>query len=150
MKFLIIFALTLITNKSQAITFEIQNPCEKIPFASGNLQLQTSNALEITKLILHQYKIKNETSDNGILSIENFVSGDKKLEIISESKMRAYGWCFSINGSIPDLMPDQILLKSNEELKWFLAYSTYDNGQWIDYCKEVIANHESQKFICQN
>ncbi|MBP9682674.1 MAG: DUF4430 domain-containing protein, partial [Bacteriovorax sp.] len=52
-----------------------------------------------------------------------------------DTKMRSYGWCYSINGKLPDVLASQVFFQDQADyLVWYYGYSTYDLGVWTDYC----------------
>lgn len=54
------------------------------------------------------------------------------IEIISDTEMKAYGWCFSIDGETPDTMPDQTAITNqNSHIRWYYAYARYKDGDWV-------------------
>jgi hypothetical protein len=68
-------------------------------------------------------------------SILNTPTGDDSLEVISNSEMRAYGWCYEVNGAQPAVMPDKAILKGGEHVRWFYAFSHYVAGKWVSVCE---------------
>ncbi len=73
-------------------------------------------------------------SEAGITAI--FGQGSE-LEVITDTTMKAWGWCFAIDGKISDKMPDQVPMPTDAKiLRWFYAYALYDSGQWTGYCIE--------------
>ena len=59
------------------------------------------------------------------------------LEILSEREMKAYGWCYSINGEVPEAFPDEVALGPQDKVVWFFAYAHYLAGEWISQCVPV-------------
>ena len=81
---------------------------------------------------LRELQIPYQGSEAGIASIKGLGSD---LEVVSDTKMKAWGWCFAIDGKESDKMPDQTLLPPDAKiLKWFYAYALYDQGSWGGYC----------------
>ena len=81
---------------------------------------------------LNQSAIDYEGSEAGIASIQGLGS---QLEVVSTTQMKAWGWCFSVDGAILDVMPDKAPLPPDaHEIKWFYAYALYDSGTWAGYC----------------
>ncbi len=133
--------------------FTISHPCEKKFILQSKFEIDQNQqffVFDITKEVISKYSIPASLADNGVKTILNYIAGDDALEIISDSKMRAYGWCYSVNNFSPDVMPDEFLIKQHDNIHWFLSYSTYDSGNWIDYCKPVHLNPEAQKHICKD
>lgn len=67
--------------------------------------------------------------------IANSPIGLDAMEVLSDTKMRAHGRCFSVNGVVPDVLASETYLAAQDDyISWFYAYSTYDRGVWTDYC----------------
>lgn len=132
------FSLTVFASfNAHAISFEVIGPCSSTPVYSG---VFTMNDLKISVgktsiSIFDQQKIPYIGSEMGFNSIVGTPTGMDALEVLSDTKMRAHGWCYSVNGVGPDVMASDYFFNSNnDKLVWFFGYSTYDNGQWVDYC----------------
>ncbi len=149
-EWIVVVFLLLATKQSVASQVVIDHPCLDQPIleASDNLITSDETIFSLTKKLILGHKIESQLAQNGVISILNYLGPDQSLEIISETKLRAYGWCYSINGEIPDLMPDEIKIKTNDSIKWFLSFSTYDSGKWVDYCVPTKTNKESSVFVC--
>ena len=81
---------------------------------------------------LRELQIPYQGSETGIASINGLGSD---LEVVSDTKMKAWGWCFAIDGKKSDKMPNQSPMPSDAKiLKWFYAYALYDQGSWGGYC----------------
>ena len=132
-----IIAALFMSFNAHAITYEVIGPCSPTPAYSGTYDLEnlSINAGKASINIFNRDKIPYIGVEKGINTILNTPIGPETLEIISGTKMRAYGWCYTVNGVGPDIMPDEYFFQSNnDKLVWFYAYSTYDNGNWTDYC----------------
>ena len=57
------------------------------------------------------------------------------MEVLSDTDMRSYGWCFEVDGKVPESYPDSIPLKGVKKITWFYAYAEYVKGEWISQCK---------------
>lgn len=130
MKILILSALISYSSLASEIIF--QGPCEEKPFLKSEIIGQTVGSATI--LVLESNNIEYIGSEAGINSILATPTGTEAIEVVSDTKMRAYGWCFEVDGFQPAAMPDQISLNGTEQVRWFFAYSTYDSGVWKDYC----------------
>jgi hypothetical protein len=52
--------------------------------------------------------------------------------------MKAYGWCFRLNGEVPELMANEVTdLRENDVIEWYYAYAHYRGGQWIAQCRPL-------------
>lgn len=126
----------LFTVITQAAVLEVVGPCSPVPevlqtreiVAGTSVGAMTVTALEANHIPFHG-------SAEGIYSILGTPEGDGAIEVISDKKMRAYGWCYEVDGKQPDVMPDKILLQGSEHVKWFYAFSLYKDGDWRSYCE---------------
>lgn len=85
-----------------------------------------------TVKVLQKNNISYGGSAAGILAINGLGSD---LEVIDHDTMKAWGWCYSLDGVTMDQMPDQVLLTPTVKVvKWFYAYALYDGGTWTGYC----------------
>lgn len=136
MKMLFTFIIAIVTQPAFAIYFDIKGPCSDKPVHSGSFKTDLNDSVgQITVDILDFHNIAYIGDSEGFSSIIGTPIGTESIEVISDTKMRAYGWCYSINGEIPDVMPHKIKFNSQDDsLSWFYAYSTYDSGKWLDYC----------------
>ncbi|MFN8369329.1 MAG: DUF4430 domain-containing protein [Bacteriovoracaceae bacterium] len=133
----IMLSLSLILSTSlYALDFTIIGPCNKEPLFNKKFNITKEvNLGELSVEILTKNQIPFKGASDGINSIYNTPVGMDAIEIVSDTKMRAYGWCYSIDGVVPDVMPDQVpVLKDAKKILWWFAYSTNDMGKWIDYC----------------
>ena len=98
---------------------------------------------------LQQAGIPFVGSDSGISSIKGTVTGDAAVEVISDSEMRAYGWCFSIDGVEPDAMPDQVPVPGDgSEIRWYFGFAHYRDGAWVSYCTPT--RQARPAYICRD
>ena len=111
-----------------------QGPCEEKPFLKGEVTGAGLTAGDITVELLEKSGTEYIGSVGGINSVIGTPTGTEAIEVVSNTHMRAYGWCYEIDGFQPAAMPDQIELKGTEQVRWFFAYSTYKAGVWMDYC----------------
>lgn len=83
---------------------------------------------------LHQY----QGSSAGVSSVNDLGSA---LEVLSDTQMNAYGWCYRVDGEISDLLADQYRLTGNErQIDWFYAYAHLEKNDWTSMC--VPADHK--------
>ena len=133
---LVASAAMAMTTPLYAIDFSITGACSEKPLLSGEFKTNLEDSVgRISLDILEFYQVPHQGTVHGINTIFNSPTGIDAMEVLSDTKMRAYGWCFSINGKIPDSLASEVFFnKQNDYLHWFYAYSTYDQGVWTDYC----------------
>lgn len=90
---------------------------------------------ELTLMALHATQLPYQGSESGMVSIFGTPTGLDAMEVISDDEMKAYGWCFFIDGEIADRYPHQINIDTSmQELRWFYAYAHMVNGEWENMC----------------
>lgn len=133
----------LLSKPLLAVQLTIQNPCSLEPWlqheAKGMVGLSVG---QITTQILESLQEPFVGSEAGLNSIRAIPMPDKVLEVLSDEEMRAYGWCYQVDGIEPALMPDQFTVtKESTSIYWFLAYAEYSKGTWISMC---VPTHQSR------
>ncbi len=133
----ILFAFSLTMSiQSQALTWKVFGACSNSPVQQGEVIADISKSVgAITVDIFNKNKIPFIGAAEGMNSILNTPLGMDAIEVVSDTEMRVYGWCYSVNGKDPLQMPHEIKFqKQTDELIWYYAYSTNAKGQWADYC----------------
>ncbi len=129
------------------IALEIIGPCSLKPIHTFNLAdgLTVGDA---TVRTLEAKRIPFQGTERAINTIMNIPGKDQTLEILSDKDMRAYGWCFDVDGEVPEIYPDEIPLdESMKKIRWFHGYAEMKNGQWVSQCKETAKLRPS--FLCK-
>lgn len=118
-----------------ATTIEVIGPLKTIiPQESVQVNLEDSLG-KISVNFFNQKNLSYVGNEAGIVSIQE---DGNWIEIISDTEMKAYGWCFSLNGKVLETMSDQTFLVSqNDHIRWFYAYAHYKDGYWIAQCHPV-------------
>lgn len=79
-----------------------------------------------------QKQLTYEASELGIQKVNGVGSEE---ELISDTQMKALGWCYSINGVVPEKFANQVYFTSGtDRVVWFYAYAFYDSGEWVSQC----------------
>ena len=129
-----LFAL-LLALPSLAATFTLEEPCtEKVAVSWKNPAAGLSVGA-FTVRELERAEVPYEGSEAGISSIYGTATGMDALEVLNDREMRSFGWCYEVDGKQPDLMPDALVLKGGEQVRWFFAFSLYRDGKWVSYCE---------------
>ncbi len=123
----------LFSLNAQAIYWEIYGPCSNKAAHAGKQLTDIKLSIgEITVEILDYNKIPYEGTELNFSSIYNSPTGLEAMEVISDTEMRAHGWCYSLNGVIPDVMPNHTYPSSqNDHLIWFYGYYTNKDNVWL-------------------
>ncbi len=126
----------------------VQDPCADRPWLDTGVTAGpdvTVGQATVDALAANAIPFRGDAS--GIVSIRDTVSGNAAIEVISNVEMRAYGWCFSLNGVEPGEMPDQVPLSGPDDVvRWYFGYAHYKNGEWLSYCTPT--HLERPRYIC--
>ncbi len=131
------------------ISFQVVGPCEQKPYLNTTLtNINYKNIGDLTISTLTKNNIDYIGDETKVDSINNTPVGQAALELVSRSEMRAYGWCFYVNGVQPDVYPDKVkLIKSITSVTWVFSYAHYFEGQWLSMCEPSWKVKPS--FICK-
>lgn len=118
-----------------AATIEILNPTGKSVFQKqasligqesiGSFSLRILNAAQALG------EVKFTGDEDGIEMINGF-SNDTK--VISNTEIKAFGWCFSVNRTVPQTMANETPMTNEAAVVWFYGYAYYKNGGWQPGC----------------
>ena len=143
-----IVAVVLFSGSAHAVNVSVQNTCNEFRWLDADIALvgeQTVGDLTISAFDSNSLPYIGTTA--GINSIRATPVGSEAIEVISGTHMRAYGWCYEINGVSPDQMPDQIKVTSNDEqINWYFGFAEFKDGEWVSYCTPT--HTVRPKFIC--
>jgi hypothetical protein len=145
--FLGLFCLGIST-LSSATQLTVLNPCNKEPWLAITAETLPGKSVGAwTREFLEQSKFPYKGSDAGLSTIGGLPAADRVLEVLAADQMRAYGWCYQVDGVEPGLMPDQYLLSGREtSVLWFLGFAEYSRGEWVSMCKPTDLSHAT--FLC--
>ncbi|MCJ8276242.1 MAG: hypothetical protein HRT44_02960 [Bdellovibrionales bacterium] len=132
MGFILLLFFSLLSPMSEALTVQVENLegdvlFEKeiileLPMHVGDISIQTFEKFEVPY-------------DGSILGISEIFEIGQELDIISNSEMKAYGWCFSVDGVSPETLTHETVIEDQEStLKWYYAYAHYVSGEWVGQC----------------
>lgn len=135
MKYLLPFLFLVSASYTHAASWKVFGACSEEPVHQGQKDAKSLSVGDYSVQVFEENKIPYVGSELGFNSIIGTPTDRRSIEIVSSDELRAYGWCYSVDGKIPDQMPNEVQLSNNAELVWFYAYSTVINNQWQeDYC----------------
>lgn len=143
---MIIFILLIASSLAQ--TLSIKTPCSQQLLWSQALSELPKNLATATLATLEASGLQYLGTEQGITQINHSPLGLAAIEIISATEMYSYGWCYQINGVIPEVYPHEIELNPDDQVLWFYGFAHYQNGEWISQCEDSILR--SQEKFCQN
>lgn len=133
--FILFFLSSLSLNAySQNITFK--HPCTDEVMANRQYTEGSESSLgSLSIKLLSDNQIAYQGNSTGINQILNTPIGLEALDVLSDNEMLAWGWCFSVDGIIPEVLADQVYLDVYSEVIWFFGYAHYLDGQWVSQCQ---------------
>lgn len=135
MNILTILALAFTLSNGVAGTISFVGPCEKAPLAINEFHnVQGKTIGEVTIESLDKLAVPYAGNDRGLNSVFSTPTGLEAMEVISDTEMLAYGWCYSVNGFEPALFPSEITAKENDTILWWFGYAHFKDGEWITQC----------------
>lgn len=142
---------TLLLNANlHAIEFEIQNICEESPYLSKNIKINgPTNAGDITIQVLNDWNVPYIGSVDSITSMLGTITGLDSYEVISDTEMRIYGWCYEVDGLQPDVLMSEYMVNPavHSKIYWYYGSAHYLEGEWLSYCDPVYKLKPD--FICK-
>ena len=110
-----------------AQTLTIKAPCSNQVLWHQELRDLPQNLGAATMATLEASGLQYLGSEKGINQIDHSPIGRDAIEFISPTEMYSYGWCYQINGVIPEVYPQEIELTSQDEVVWFYGFAHYKN-----------------------
>ncbi len=136
---LLVLAITVFaTSQAHAVSLEFRGKPGQV--WKVELPLQATDTVgSLTIRALDQFKAQGKIQkyngyESGLVSV-NDMGND--TEVISDTVMKAYGWCFHLNGVESNKMPDQVRpARNTDKVLWYWAYAYYDR-EWKQMCVPV-------------
>ena len=87
---------------------------------------------ELSSARVQNLILEYKGSSAGVSSINGLGSA---LEVLSDTEMNAYGWCYTVDGVESGLLADQYKLTGQESnITWFYAYAHMTKNKWVSMC----------------
>jgi hypothetical protein len=132
-----------------AVELKFIGPCDSNPIARVEVFESYANVGELTIKTLEKFDIPFKGTEQGLASAFETPTGDDSVEILGDTEMRAYGWCFSVDGESPDLYPHEVSVSaSTKTITWLFGFAHYKNGQWLTQCTP--AHQVKPRFLCED
>lgn len=133
MKNLILFLCLLIPTISFSAEFEVIGPCNEKPVYKFSIGDKFETVADLTFYLLNKNNIPYKGTDKGITELLKAPVGDDALEVLSDTQMRAYGWCFFVNGKVMMEYADEVYLNPGDKVQWIYSYAIFDR-EWKTMC----------------
>lgn len=138
----------LVSVNARALEISFVGPCDKKPIIKEVVSNKFQTVGDLTIHFLNKNRIAYQGSERGINTVFNTPMGDNALEVISDSEMRAYGWCYFVDNLGPDEFADEYPLNDKiKKVEWVFGFAHYKNGEWISNCTPAFTIKPA--FICK-
>lgn len=131
-----LFLLALIVSvNALAVEISFIGPCDKKPLLTGSLANKYATVGDITVQFLNKSNVAYQGNTRGIITAFGTPIGDEAIEVISDTEMRAYGWCYFVDGMGPDVFADEYPMDASiKKINWIFGFAHYKDGVWISNC----------------
>ncbi len=137
----VIVTLSIISFASRGATLVVEDFCSDRPLLEVHADIGSSMTVsDFTLQQLTNHAIVFQGAKEGIHSILATPTGMDALEVLNDQEMRAFGWCYTIDGQLSDVLMHQQAISNQSVIRWFFAYSFYRAGVWTDYCLPATAD----------
>jgi hypothetical protein len=148
-KLLSILLISMSLEAYCAFWIEIVNPCVNVPSVFEEVDIFAPAKMnEVVNFFFPNFGIPYLATESSMLHIFHTPYGDEAMEMVNSNHFRFYGWCYSVDGVIPDVTMDQFTVDPYyvHHIRWFYGFVELINGQWGEYC-QALYNHPD-RFIC--
>jgi hypothetical protein len=144
------FILPLLFSLSaNAVELKFIGPCAETFIMRVNVKEEYANVGQLTIETLKKFNIPYQGSYEGLASAFETPVGDASVEVISNEEMRAYGWCYSVDGVAPEVYPHEVpITAKTKSVVWHFGYARFYKGQWVTQCSP--AWKVKPKFLCED
>lgn len=120
---------------AMAIDLTFVGPCSEEFIMKTKVTEEFNHVGDLTVATLNKFSIPFKGYPEGIaevLGLGNYT------ETISAKEFRTYGWCYRVDGVVPEVFPyETYITPETEAITWFYGYSHYKNGQWLSQCTDA-------------
>lgn len=118
-----------------AIELSFVGPCSEEFIMKTQTTEEFAHVGELTMAVLDKFSIPYQGSAEGMASVLGY---GNYMETLSANEFRAYGWCYKVDGVIPEVFPyEAYLTPENKSVTWVYGFSHFKNGQWLSQCEEA-------------
>ncbi len=120
---------------AKSATVQIQDICSnKVLYSFSQQFVGETSVSEMTLKSFTENMIPFLGAKEGLNSILGTPTGLEALEVLSDTQMRAYGWCFTVDGNLSPEMMHQTFIEDDATITWFYGFTFYDAGEWSGIC----------------
>lgn len=140
----------LVNSPLFAVQIDIVNPCTgELEASSNQIEGEGVSLGELSIKALEELGISYLGSDAGINSIFNTPTGLDAMEVLSDTEMKAYGWCYVVDDKLVERYPDDMNSKGVNTVTWFYGYALMEDAKWVSMCEKIsYSETDSSPFFC--
>ncbi len=120
-----------------SVAIEFYGPCSSKPLFTGQLPAQFESVGDLTIHFLDKNRIPYQGTEQGLNSVASSPTGMAAMEVISDVELRSYGWCYFVDGKVPEVFPNDYSLKNVKKIQWIFSYAHFKNGVWSGQCSKA-------------
>ncbi len=129
-----------------AVELNFIGPCSEEFIMRTQVTEEFNHVGDLTIATLNKYKIPFHGYPEGMASVFGF---GNYMETLADNEFRAYGWCFKVDGVMPEVFPyEAYLTPETKTISWIYGYSHFKNGEWLSQCEEAFK--VKPKELCEN
>ncbi len=141
--------LAILVIPAQAVELKFIGPCSPDFVMRTEVTEDYRNIGELTVATLAKFGVPHEGTEEGLASAFNTPTGKGALEVVSDVELRAYGWCYSVDGVAPEVYPHEIpITPETKSVVWHFGFARYYKGEWITQCTP--AHTIRPTFLCED
>lgn len=127
-----LFLALLFSFSASAVELKFIGACSDEFILKTEVTEEFANVGELTVATLTKWNVPFKGSAEGLASV--FEIGNL-MENVSTTEMRAYGWCYSVDGEAPEVYPNEILITpETKSIVWHYGFALFKDGQWVTQC----------------
>lgn len=133
------FILSILLFFSHSATVEVLDPCTgEIRFSKAVDKTVGMNVGQVTMKVLVDTKVLHQATENAVISIFETPAGSDAFVVLNKQEMRAYGWCYTLNGQELAVYPNEaVIANESDHIQWFYGFAFYQSGEWKTMCEKA-------------
>jgi len=128
----ILFLVLFVSFTASAVELKFIGPCSDEFIMKTEVTEEFANVGELTVATLAKWNVPFKGDAQGLASVFEI---SNLMENVSQTEIRAYGWCYSVDGEAPEVYPNEVLITpETKSVVWHYGFALFKDGQWITQC----------------
>lgn len=130
-----IFLTALLCLSAHAVELKFIGPCHEEFIMKTEVTEEYANVGELTVATLTKFGIPFIGDAEGLSSAFETPTGADAMEVVSKDEIRAYGWCYSVDGVASDVYPNEVAITPDtKSIVWHFGFAKNFRGEWVTMC----------------